>query len=185
MRFVVTGEWSRNHLLRLILFFFLIYILLFWITNWVLYFQKMNLNPASVVSYYRGDPQAEFGQPPRPLGALAETSHFHLFAMGVLVMTLTHLILFLPVSVRLKGSLTLVTFLSALLCEGSSWLVRFVHPGFAWLKVGSFLVLQLSLFGLLVALLVGVLRPGRNAYAETNGQRRWAENDIGLNSPSQ
>ncbi|MCK5620509.1 MAG: hypothetical protein KAJ17_13970, partial [Candidatus Krumholzibacteria bacterium] len=73
MRFVVTGEWSHNHLLRLILFFFLIYILLFWITNWVLYFQKMNLNPASVVSYYRGDPQAEFGQPPRPLGALAET----------------------------------------------------------------------------------------------------------------
>jgi len=184
LRYIVTGEWKRNQLLRLILFFFLVYILFFWGTNWVLYFQKMNLNPASVVSHYRGDPQAEFGQPPRPLGALAETSHFHLFAMGVLVMTLTHLVLFLPVSYRVKGSLTLVTFLSALFNEGSNWLVRFVHPGFAWLKVGSFLVLQIALLGLLAALMVGVLRPGRNGYSDTNGQRRCADNGIGANSPS-
>ena len=166
MRFVITGEWDRNHLLRLILFFFLVFVALFWITNWVLYFEKMGLTAASVVSYYRGDPELEFGQPPRPLGALAGVSHAHLFGFGVLVMTLTHLLLFLPVSSRLKGSLTLVTFISALLSEGSSWLVRFVHPGFAWLKVASFLVLQLSLLCLLVVLVVGVLRPTRNAYAD-------------------
>jgi hypothetical protein len=92
MRFVVTGEWSRNDLLRLILFLFLVFVLLFWMTNWLLYFQNMTLDPASVVKYYRGDPEAEFGRPPRPLGALAEVSHFHLFSMGLLVMTLTHLL---------------------------------------------------------------------------------------------
>jgi hypothetical protein len=166
LRFVVTGEWNRNQLLRLILFFFLVYILLFWITNWILYFQKMSLDPASVVTYFRGDPTTEFGHPPRPLAALAEVSHFHLFAMGVLVMTLTHLVLFLPVSFRIKGSLTLLTFLSALTNEGSNWLVSGIHPGFAWLKVASFLVLQISLFGLLIALMVGVLRPMRNGYAD-------------------
>ena len=69
MRFVVTGEWNRNQLLRLILFFFLVYILMFWATNWIMYFQKMSLDPASVVSFYLGDPDAEFGRPPRPLGA--------------------------------------------------------------------------------------------------------------------
>lgn len=167
MRYVVTGEWTKNNLLRLILFFFLVFILFFWVTNWILYFQKMTLDPASVVSYFRGDPAAEFGQPPRPLGALAESSHFHLFAMGVLVMTLTHLVLFVPVSARLKGSLTLLTFLSALLNEGSNWLVRFVHPGFAWLKVACFLLLQASLFGLIIITMIGVLRPARNGYAET------------------
>jgi hypothetical protein len=172
LRFVVTGEWNRNQLLRLVLFFFLVFILFFWVTNWILYFSKMSLDPASVVSYYLGDPGNEFGQPARPLSALAETSHFHLFAMGVLVMTLTHLVLFLPVSGRVKASLTLITFLSALLNEGATWLVRFVHPVFAWLKVGSFLVLQMALFGLLVALLVGVMRPGRNAYADSERQRR-------------
>ncbi|HEU4364524.1 MAG TPA: hypothetical protein VFT13_03575 [Candidatus Krumholzibacteria bacterium] len=166
MRYVVTGEWTKNNLLRLILFFFLVFILFFWVTNWILYFQKMTLDPASVVSYFRGDPATEFGSPPRPLGALAESSHFHLFAMGVLVMTLTHLVLFVPVSARLKGSLTLLTFLSALLNEGSNWLVRFVHPGFAWLKVACFLLLQASLFGLIIITMIGVLRPARNGYGE-------------------
>jgi hypothetical protein len=166
VRYVVTGEWTKNNLLRLILFFFLVFILFFWVTNWILYFQKMTLDPASVVSYFRGDPATEFGQPPRPLGALAESSHFHLFAMGVLVMTLTHLVLFVPVSARLKGSLTLLTFLSALLNEGSNWLVRFVHPGFAWLKVACFLLLQASLFGLIIITMIGVLRPARNGYGE-------------------
>jgi hypothetical protein len=180
LRFVVTGEWKRHNLLRLILFFFLVYMLLFWITNWILYFQSMSLDPDSVVLHFRGDTDVEFGRPPRPLGAIAETSHFHLFAMGMLVMTLTHLLLFLPVTFRVKGALTLVTFVSALLAEGSNWLVRYVHPAFAWLKVSSFLVLQLALLGLVFALMVGVIRPGRNSYAgdgassprAVNGQKR-------------
>ncbi len=169
MRFTVTGEWSRNDLLRLVLLFFLVYVALFWITNWILYFQKMTLDPASVVSYYRGDPAAEFGRGARPLGAMAEVAHFHLFAMGLLVMTLTHLLLFLPVAVRTKATLVSIAFASALLDEGSGWLVRFVHPAFAWAKVAGFLLLQASLLGLTIALFVGVLRPGRNAY--TDGER--------------
>lgn len=179
MRFVVTGEWTKNSLLRLILFFFLVFILFFWVTNWILYFQKMSLDPASVVAYFRGDPTAEFGAPARPLGALAESSHFHLFAMGVLVMTLTHLVLFVPVSPRVKGTLTLLTFLSALLNEGSNWLVRFVHPGFAWLKVACFLLLQASLFGLIVITMIGVLRPARNGYGEPPSARAPATNGAG------
>jgi hypothetical protein len=129
---VVTGEWSRNDLLRLVLLLFLVYVLLFWVTNWLLYFQKMTLDPESVVTYYRGDPAAEFGRPARPLGAMAEVAHFHLFTMGLLVMTLTHLLLFLPITARTKALLVIVAFASALLDEGSGWLVRFVHPGFAW-----------------------------------------------------
>ena len=39
----------------------------------------------------------------------------------------------------------------ALLSEGASWLVRFVHPGFAYAKIAGFLLLQTSL-----AVLVGV-----------------------------
>jgi hypothetical protein len=164
MRFVITGEWSKNNLLRLILALFLVYVALFWTTNWILYFQKMTLDPASVVEYYRGDPGLEFGQPPRPLGALAEVAHFHLFAMGVLVMTLTHLLLFLPIAPAAKATLVIVAFASALLDEGAGWLVRFVHPGFAPLKVAAFLVLQTALFGLVVALARGVAAPAGNSY---------------------
>jgi hypothetical protein len=167
LRFVVTGEWDRNAMLRLILLFFLVYVFLFWLTNWILWFQKMDLSLASIREYYRGDPQAEFGRPPRPLGALAEVAHFHLFAMGMLVMTLTHLLLFLPIALRTKGILVVTAFVTALLDEGGGWLVRFVHPNFAWLKLIGFLSLQLSLLCLCFALFVGVLRPGRNAYGDS------------------
>jgi hypothetical protein len=170
LRFTVTGEWSRNDLLRLILLMFLVFVTLFWATNWVLWFQKMTLAPASVVAYFRGDPTAEFGRPARPLSALAETSHFHLFAMGMLVMTLTHLLLFLPTSRRVKVWMVSVAFASALLDEASGWGVRFLHPAFAWVKVGAFLLLQLSLLAAIVALLWGVLRAPRNGYADTEKQ---------------
>ena len=166
MRFVVTGEWNRNAMLRMVLLFFLVYVLFFWATNWAVWLTKMDLTPDSVAAYYRGDPEAEFGQPPRPVASLAEQSHFHLFAMGILVMTLTHLLLFLPTALRVKATLIGVTFVSAFVVEACSWLIRFVSPGFAWLKIASFLVLQAALLGLVIALLVGVARPGRNAYRD-------------------
>jgi len=167
MRFTVTGEWNKNAMLRMVLMFFLVYVLFFWVTNWAVWLTKMDLTPDSVAAYYRGDPEAEFGQPPRPVSSLAEQSHFHLFAMGILVMTLTHLLLFLPTALRVKATLIGITFGSALLVEACSWLIRFVSPGFAWLKIASFLVLQVALFGLVVALMVGVARPGRNAYKDS------------------
>jgi hypothetical protein len=166
MRFTVTGEWNKNAMLRMVLMFFLVYVLFFWVTNWAIWLTKMDLTPDSVAAYYRGDPEAEFGQPPRPVASLAEQSHFHLFAMGMLVMTLTHLLLFLPTALRIKGILIGITFGSALLVEACSWLIRFVSPGFAWLKIGSFYVLQAALLGLVIALMIGVARPGRNAYKD-------------------
>jgi hypothetical protein len=172
LRFVVTGEWGRNALLRLILLLFLFFVLMFWGTNWILYFRSMTLDPASVVAHYLGDPSEEFGRPPRPLGALAEVAHFHVFAMGMLVMTLTHLLLFLPFSPGRKAAAVIWTFASALADEVSGWLVRLVSPDFAWLKVAGFLSLQASLLLLVVLLAWGMARPGRNAYADTERPRR-------------
>lgn len=143
MRFVVTAEWRENHLLRLVLGCFLVFVVLLWLTNALLFFARMSLTPASVVAFYRGS-EAAFTQP-RSYAVLLEISHFHLFAMGILVMTMTHLVLFVPVRVALKAWLIILTFGSALLDEASSWLVRFAHPGFAYLKIASFLSLQLTL----------------------------------------
>jgi hypothetical protein len=44
-----------------------------------------------------------------------------------------------------------VPFLAGLVSEGAGWLIRFVSPHFAWLKIAGFLSLQISL-----ALLVGI-----------------------------
>ncbi|MCA9561172.1 MAG: hypothetical protein H6704_27615 [Myxococcales bacterium] len=167
MRFVVTGEWSRNTLLRLIVAMFLVFVLLFVVSSAMLFFTRMSLDPAKVVEYFLGEPHLEFGRPPRPYKALVETSHMHLFAMGMLVMVLTHLLLFVPIKPALKGWLVLVSFAAALLDELSNWLVRFASPAFAWLKIGSFVVMEVSLSLLVIVLAVYVARPGRNAYKDT------------------
>lgn len=149
MRFVVTGEWSRNRLLQVIVVLYSVYVAALWTTNALLYFSKMGLTTASVVEYYLGAEERFLS--PRSYQGLLEVSHFHLFAMGMLLLVLTHLALFVPVSPRVKAGLVILPFVSAFLDEGAGWLVRFVSPGFAALKIVGFLLLQGSL-----AALVGV-----------------------------
>ena len=143
MRFVVTGEWNRNRLLQTIVVLYALYVVLLWVTNTLLYFDKMSLAPASVVDYYLGN-EAEY-RSPRSYEGLLEVSHFHLFAMGMLLLVLTHLVLFVPLPNRWKVWLIIIPFAAAALDEGASWLVRFVHPGFAYAKIAGFLALEASL----------------------------------------
>ena len=80
MRWIVTGEWTKNRLLQTIVVCYSVYVVLLWLTNAMLYFNKMSLWPSSVVEYYLGS-EAKF-LPPRSYQGLLEVSHFHLFAMG-------------------------------------------------------------------------------------------------------
>ena len=168
MRFVITGEWSRNRLLQTIVVLYSLYVALLWVTNALLYFQKMGLTAASVVDYYRGNEELFIS--PRSYQGLLEVSHFHLFAMGMLLLVLTHLMLFVPLANRTKAWLITLPFLSALLDEGSGWLVRFGHPTFAYLKILGFLALQTSLAVLVGLSLWSVFAGSQRNYA--SGERR-------------
>jgi hypothetical protein len=143
VRFTVTPDWKDNQLLRLVLVWFLVFVGLLWVTNALLYFAKMSLDPASVVAYYRGN-EAAFTQP-RSYQGLLEITHFHLFAMGILVLTMTHLLLFVPMANGRKALVVSIAFAAALADEASGWLVRFVAPQFAYLKVAAFLTLEATL----------------------------------------
>lgn len=168
MRFVVTGEWGRNRLLQTIVVLYVVYVAGLWVTNCLLYFNKMGLGYASVVTYYRGNPE-HFLQP-RSYQGLLEVSHFHFFAMGMLLLVLTHLMLFVPVRNGVKASLITLPFAAALLDEGSGWLVRFVHPGFAYLKIAGFLLLQGSLATLMGVALWSVFAGTSSSYK--SGERQ-------------
>lgn len=164
MRFVITGEWARNSLLKLIIVFFLLYVAVFWLTNALLHFHKMGLTYQSVVDYYRGS-EEQFLQP-RSYQGLLEISHFHLFSMGILMLTLTHLLLFVPLQPGWKAVLICLSFGSAFLDEAASWLVRFVHPFFAYVKIASFLALQGSLLIVMVCTLLALLTKSPSAYTD-------------------
>jgi hypothetical protein len=163
LRFVITGEWNRNRLLQTIIACYALYVAALWLTNALLYFDRMSLSPDSVVAYYLGN-EAEY-RPARTYQGMLEVSHFHLFAMGMLLLVLTHLVLFVPVSMRTKVAMIALPFLSAALDEGGGWLVRFVSPSLAWVKVAGFVALQTSLAALIALALWAVFRGSSRNYS--------------------
>jgi hypothetical protein len=162
VRFVITGEWTRNRLLQTIVSLYALYVAGLWLTNALLFFNKMNLTPASVVEYYLGSDERFLS--PRSYQGLLEVSHFHLFAMGMLLLVLTHLMLFVPLRNGTKAWLIVIPFLSALLEEGAGWLVRFASPHFAYAKIAGFLLLETSLAVLVTVSLWSVFAGSQHNY---------------------
>ena len=161
MKYMQEGGFQKNPLMRLTLGFSLGLLLVFWVSGWAMYFQRMDLRPSSVVDYYNGN-EAEFGNPQSP-ATMTETLHIHMAMMSVVLLLLTHLVIFIPMPQRTKVWLITATFLSALAEEGGGWLVRFVSPSFASVKILGLLGLQGTtavLMGLLAAFL---LRADRRA----------------------
>jgi hypothetical protein len=147
---MAQGGFDRNPMMRLTLGLTLALLAGFWVTNALLYFSKMDLTPASVERYYLGS--EETYTPPRSYGSMLEVTHGHLAMMALVLLLLTHLVIFVPAPQGLKRGFIWTAFLAALLGEGSGWLVRYVSPAFAGLKVGCFLALQLCLAALLLGL---------------------------------
>jgi hypothetical protein len=166
VRFVVSGEWTRNHLLKAIVWCFLGYTLLLWVSNFGMYFAKMTLSPQSVVEYYLGSDE-RFLQP-RTVQGMMEVLHMHSFAMGILLLTLTHLLLFVPISMRVKAWGICTAFLAGIGDELAGWAVRFVHPGFAYAKVGMFVLLQAVLLWLMVLVARALVFDQPSAYTDSD-----------------
>jgi hypothetical protein len=133
----------------------------------------MGLTYTSVTEYYLGS-EEKFLQP-RSYQGMLEISHFHLFAMGILLLTLTHLTLFVPLRSDLKVWFIVIPFTAALLDEGGGWLVRFVHPYFAYVKIVGFVILETSLAALMCVSLWAVFVGTQDAYRNGQGRAPKAE----------
>ena len=145
-----SGGFQHNALMRMTLTGTLLFAAGLWVTNAAMYFTRMDLSPKSVRAHYLGA-QEEYTQP-RSAATLLEVSHAHLATMCVLVLLLSHLAIFAPWTDRAKKWAIVAGFGSSLLGEASGWLVRFVSPGFAPLKVACFLVFQAVLAILILGL---------------------------------
>lgn len=171
MRYFVTGEQNRQLLLNTVVLLFLVYMIVLWVSIGLMYFHKMSLSAESVVTYYLGS-EARFTEP-RSYQSLLEVSHAHLFSMGMLAVTLTHLLLFAEIHAVIKIALSVLVYFSAIGDEAAGWLVRFVHPGFAYFKIAMFVTLELSLAALIV-LVVGSLWRQRSDLKQAWQRKRAA-----------
>lgn len=142
MKFLLNGGFNNNRLLQIILVFTLIYITILWVTNMLLYVEKIGFTYTSVVDYYLGS-EEEFKNPISYRGLL-EVTHFHLFVFAMALLLMNHLTVFTNLPYFLKLSLIILSFLSGFGDMGAGWLIRFVSPSFAYLKIGSFIVFQIT-----------------------------------------
>lgn len=147
MRFFISSDIRKNDLLKLIVLFTVIFFVFLWLTNILLYL-KVGLSFESVVEYYRGS--EENFRPPKSYLGLLEEAHFHFFSIAIILVTLNHLILFTNIKSFNKLLIIIISYMSAFFDIISGWLIRFVHPGFAYLKISSFLIFQISLLFLIV-----------------------------------
>ena len=148
MKFLVNGDFN-NRLLQIILLFVLIYTGFLWFTNILLYVEKIGFTHTSVVDFYLGSDE-EFKNPISYRGLL-EVTHFHLFVFAIVLLLVSHLTVFSGINQRLKLPLITVSFISGFLDIASGWLIRFVSPEFAYLKVLGFIVFQMSFAILLIS----------------------------------
>lgn len=169
MKHLQNGGFQHHPLMRRTLAFTCLLVAGLWATNLAMYFSRMGLSPASVAAYYGGS-EADY-RPPRSAASMLETSHAHLAMMALVMLLLTHLAIFAPYSEKVRGALITTGFLSALLDEGSGWLVRFAHPGFAWLKIASFLAFQ-AVLAVLLWTLAAFLWHAHRTERRVHGARR-------------
>ena len=156
MKYMINGSFQSRPLMKVTIIATLVFLSIFWVTTLVMYFSKMGLTPDSVVTYYRGSETAF--TPARTFGSMLEVTHGHLPVMALVALLLTHLFIFSAQSHRIKMGAIIVLFGSALASEAASWLVRFVHPLFAYLKIAAFLALELSMAYVIWALVIMMSR---------------------------
>ena len=169
MRTLLPEELQEQPLVKLAVGFAVVVLAGFVVSGFLLYFQHMDLSPSSVVSYFLGSEQDY--QPARTYESMLGVTHAHTIMMGAMLLLLSLLLIRTPLSKSAKKMFIVLPFVSAILDEASSWLVRFVDPNFAWLKIIAFLALQLSLIGVIVAMVIGFFRPARKPFEQTMPER--------------
>ena len=148
MKFLTKGDFNNSRLLQIILVFTLVYVLFLWVTNLLLYSERIGFTYDVIVNYYLGS-EEEFKNPVSYIGLL-EATHWHLFVFAMALLLVNHLTVFSNLNQFLKLFLIIVSFFSGLGDMSAGWLIRFVSPSFAYLKLWSFIVFQISFLILLV-----------------------------------
>jgi len=148
MKFMTKGDFNNSRLLQLILIFTLVYVMFLWVTNLLIYSERIGFSSDSIVKYYLGS-EDEFRNPVSYIGLL-EGLHLHLFVFAMALLLVNHLAVFSNLNQILKLILVIVSFLSGLGDMSAGWLIRFVSPSFVYLKLWSFIIFQISFLILLI-----------------------------------
>lgn len=127
-------DFTRVSINQKIVYSLFLLFVLFGYGSIVLFFStKTGWTPGALVRYYRGDEAAMIY--PKSFGELWEITHFHLFSVPILFLVLAHLFMMTHWRPRDKALVLVGAFVAIVADLVSPWLIRYLAPGFAILKV--------------------------------------------------
>ncbi len=118
---------------------------------------RVGITPAAISAYYRGGAAEEMSFP-KPLWQLVETAHFHLFAIPVVILILTHLLFAAGVWRRSHLPITLACWVGAALDVFSPLAIRYLAASFAWALLSGWLLLGTGMTAAALLSFVGLWR---------------------------
>lgn len=133
----------------------------------VLFVLKLGASAEGIRTFYLGSEERFTGA--KSLAGILEVAVPHLLAIPLVLFAASHVVGFArALPARLHATLVSVSFWSALLGVLTSFAVRWVHPSFAWLKIVTFLGLEMALLAWAV-LLVSLFVPSRSPAPSSAG----------------
>ena len=153
---------------------FLIFVAVGMLTIGLYQFKRIGAAYDLVVAYYRG---GELGQEmtyPKTFTQLLETTHFHAFIMGIVFLTLAHILTATGLSPRVKWSIIGLAFFSSLADIAGPWLIRYWSAAFALLQLFAWLGMWLGYGALILLPLYEMWGNGRQQSGEGKTRKRRA-----------
>lgn len=133
---------SAPQAMKLIITWFLGFMLVGYFLNLVMTISAMGITFDTIMSYYLGsDTGMAF---PKTFSHLLEVSHFHLFMMPLILLTVSHLFLFTSWPTHRKIRFIVAAFVAMGGQVLLPWLIRYVHRSFALLKTPTDIVMTAS-----------------------------------------
>jgi hypothetical protein len=126
---------NANPETKLIYTFFLFFTMIGLITLALMQVKAIGWSPDAISTYYLGNEESM--RMAKSLSSMTFTTHFHSFVMGVVYLTLAHILVATEISASLKKILILGGFFAIGLDLVTPWLVRYVSGGFSALLLVS------------------------------------------------
>lgn len=104
----------------------------------------------AIIRHYRGDPSSEIAFP-KEFMELLETTHFHAYIEGIVLLVLAHLFVATLWSRRVKIGIVIVAFVSTFVDLAAPWLIRYVSGYFAYAQILAWIAMTATYFPLTCA----------------------------------
>lgn len=153
MRFFWTGNLKNPKPIGFALAFFILFLILFWIGNFVNFWFKFEFSVEKIGNYLFGEPDFPLKISP---AQVLEEAHINLFVIGILFLCLSALLIYSQLKDRAKIYLIASTSVSGIIYIFIDLLILSLGREFSWLKIFAFSLFQLVI---LIALTIIITFP--------------------------